>query len=118
MRSCSLLVLVACAHSAPPPAAPAEPPAASCATVVETVMKLPDKGGHTQDFGPIGVKLRDALAKSCEATHWSAEARNCFMAAHEQSEGDDCAERLLTQEQRDRAAADVGGVRPDDAAPA
>jgi hypothetical protein len=54
--------------------------------------------------------MRDSLAQACSDGRWSAEARNCLVAAHDHVGFEACEQRLTDDQRRDLDRANRGGA--------
>lgn len=99
MKLAIAVLLVACAHAAPPPAAPKGPTACARAAdaMVQTMLdRLPAKDAPPTEAAD---GMRNLIRGRCEQDAWSADATRCLAAMKTTDDAAACAP-LLTEAQQ------------------
>src|SRR5438067_1359871 len=96
VRLCSILVLAACSHGAPPAQSAATAPS-SCERVSDHLVSLMSASSVAtdQEMDPV----RRTIASHCEKDLWTTEIQKCLLDAKTLQDSDHC-ESLLTPGQQ------------------
>ena len=108
-RLAIVVVLAACSHAAPPPAAPARQAGSSCDMVSDHLVGIMSASSTATDeeMDPV----RRVIARHCEQDLWTPQIQQCLLAAKTLQDSDHC-ESLLTPSQQDALSKEKFGAPP------